>query len=336
MSVVPSARIDAVIVNWNGRSYLPRCIAALRAQTVPVRIVVVDNASTEGSVDWLRAEAPDVHLVALPENVGYAAGANAGLRAGDGEFAIILNADVALAPDHVEVLAARMDVDAEVGVAQGKLYRAEKDDFVAGRLTAGGPLDSAGHRVKATGFVVDRGQGEADGPEYGEEREVFSACGAALFLRRAMLRELSGEGEFFDEAFFAYKEDIDLCWRARLLGWKVLYVPAAVAFHVRGWAGTRLPDRDRVPVDARRHSWKNHYLLLVKNETAGDLLRTLPAILGWEVLRLGYATLKDRALFGAYADLARLLPRALRQRREVMRRRKGAGARIARWVRDRG
>jgi GT2 family glycosyltransferase len=333
-AAVAPPRVDAVIVNWNGRDFLPRCIAALRMQTVATRIIVVDNASTDGSVAWLRAEAPDVDLVALDENTGYAAGANAGLRAGRAKFAIILNADVALARDHLEILTQRLEADLDVGVAQGKLYRAEKDDFVAGRLTAGGPLDSAGHSVRATGFVVDRGQGDADGPEYDVEREVFSACGAALFLRRKALEDLAEEGEFFDEAFFAYKEDIDLCWRARLLGWKVLYVPAAVAFHVRGWAGTRLPDRDRVPVAARRHSWKNHYLLLIKNETPRDLLRTLPAVVGWEILRLGYATLKDRALFGAYADLLRLLPRALRQRRDVMRRRKGEGARIARWLRE--
>jgi GT2 family glycosyltransferase len=328
--------VTAIIVNWNGRDFLPRCIAALRAQTIATRIVVVDNASTDGSVDWLRAEAPDVHLVALAENTGYAAGANAGLRADRAELAIILNADVALAPDHLEILASRMDADPSVGIAQGKLYRAEKDDFLAGTLAPGGPLDSAGHSVRATGFVVDRGQGDADGPPYDDEREVFSACGAALFLRRAALDDVAVDGEFFDEAFFAYKEDIDLCWRARLLGWKVLYVPSAIGFHVRGWAGTRLPDRDRVPVAARRHSWKNHYLLLIKNETPRNLLRTLPAILGWEVLRLGYATLKDRALFGAYADLLRLLPRALRQRRNVMRRRKGDGARIACWLRDEG
>ena len=329
-------RVDAIIVNWNGRDFLPRCIAALRAQTVPTRIVVVDNASTDGSVDWVRAEAPDAHLVALAENTGYAAGANAGIRAGDAEFCIILNADVALAPDHLQVLLSRMDADETVGVAQGKLYRADKFDFVSGNLTPGGPIDSAGHSVRATGFVVDRGQGDADGPEYGGEREVFSACGAALFLRRKALEDVAEEGEFFDEAFFAYKEDIDLCWRARLLGWKVLYVPAAVAFHVRGWAGTRLPDRDRVPVAARRHSWKNHYLLLIKNETPRDLLRTLPAVLGWEILRLGYATLKDRALFGAYAELFRLLPRALRHRRDVMNRRRGDGARISRWLKDAG
>jgi GT2 family glycosyltransferase len=326
--------VTAVVVNWNGRDYLPRCIQALRASTIPVRIVVVDNASSDGSAGWLRAEEPDVELVALDENTGYAAGANAGLRVSDSEFAIVLNPDVALAPDHLETLAARMEADPEIGVAQGKLYRAEKDDFVAGRLAPGGPIDSAGHAVRATGFVVDRGQGEPDGPAFDVEREVFSACGAALFLRRRMLRELSGEGEWFDEAFFAYKEDIDLCWRARLLGWKVLYVPSAIAYHVRGWAGSRLPDRDRVPVAARRHSWKNHYLLLLKNETPRDLLRTLPAVAGWEVLRLGYAALKDRALFAAYGDLLRLLPRALRQRRDVMRRRRGRGAALARWLRE--
>jgi GT2 family glycosyltransferase len=310
------SRVDAIIVNWNGRSYLDTCIAAVRASTVRVSIVVVDNASTDGSVEHVAQWHPDVRVLALAENVGYAAGANAGLHATAAEYACILNSDVHVAPDHFERLTARLDEDRTIGAAQGKLYQVTPDAFLGQDFPRGGRLDSAGHLIRRTRMVVDRGQGEPDGPEYDIEASVFSACGAALFLRRSMLEELAPDGEYFDAAFFAYKEDIDLCWRARLLGWDIRYVPDAVAHHARGWPGGGLPDRSRVPLAARRHSWKNHYLLMLKNDRAGDMVRSLPWIIGWEIARQGYALLRDPALYTSYRELLPLLAAALRSRRE--------------------
>jgi GT2 family glycosyltransferase len=310
-------RVDAIIVNWNGRRYLPHCVASLQRDDACGRIIVVDNASTDGSVAWLRQHYPDITVVETGANIGYAAGANAGLRAGDAEYAIVLNPDVALADDHLSLLVARLDEDRTIGVAQGKLYRVHPDDFVVGRFDSGGELDSAGHLIKRTRMVVDRGQGEADGPQYSVEASVFSACGAAMFLRRTLLEEVAVDGEYFDESFFAYKEDIDLCWRARLLGWDVRYVPVATAHHARGWPGTRLPDRHSVGVGTRRHSWKNHYLMLLKNDRFTDFVRALPHVLAWELGRQGYALLRDRALYASYRDLLRLLPDTLRRRRAL-------------------
>ncbi len=325
--------VAAVVVNWNGARYLPGCLAALARSTAPVRPIVVDNASTDGSVEYLRERHPDVKLLALPENRGYAGGANAGLHAGTGEYAIILNPDVALAPDHLAILEARLDADLRIGAAQGKLYQATADDFLAGRFHPGGRLDSAGHEIRGTRMVYDRGQGEPDAPEYSREESVFSACGAALFLRRAMLEDLAPNGEYFDESFFAYKEDIDLCWSARLLGWDIRYVPDAVAWHVRGWAGGKPPPPHTLPLEARLHSFKNHYLLLLKNDDPGNVLRSLPSVAGWEILRQGHALLRDRALYRSYRELLRLLPDVLRRRRELMRRRRASAAEMRRWFR---
>lgn len=323
---------DAVIVNWNGRAYLPSCLAALRRSTVPLRLIVVDNASEDGSARYLREEHPDVLLVASAENLGYAGGANAGLAAGDAEFAIVMNPDVALAPDHVEVLRDRFLADASLGAAQGKLYQVSPAGFAEGRWEPGGILDSAGHAISRTRMVVDRGQGEPDDPRFSVEEPVFSACGAALFLRRAMLDDVAPGGEYFDPDFFAYKEDIDLCWRARLLGWEIRYVPSAIGYHVRTWGGKR-PPSDTLSVFARRHSWKNHYLLLVKNESLRSLAASLPAVVGWEILRQGHALLRDRSVYRSYRDLLDGLPRALRRRQEVMRRRRKAPHEVARWTR---
>ena len=321
----------AVLVNWNGRRYLPRCLAALAAQTTPVHVLVVDNASADGSVEYLRSAHPQVELLALDENRGYAGGANAGISAARGEFVMVMNPDVILAPDHLATLAARLADDLSIGAAQGKLLQIHPDDYLAGRTAAATHLDSAGHAARRSRMVVDIGQGAPPRAEHDVERSVFSACGAALFLRRAMLGDLAPDGEFFDESFFAYKEDIDLCWRARLLGWDVRYVPAALGWHVRGWAGSRPPSPASLPLPARRHSWKNHYLLMLKNDRALDLLRALPFVLGWEVLRQGHALLRDRGVYGAYRDLWRALPGALRRRRDLMARRRVRPAEIRRW-----
>lgn len=329
----PATVVDAVVVNWNGAAYLPGCIEALGRSTVPVRVIVVDNASTDGSVELLRERYPDVEVIVPGENTGYAGGANLGLVAGTSPYAIVLNPDVALEPDHLRILVARMETDPTVGAAQGKLYQVSGEDFVHGRFRPGGTLDSAGHAISRTRMVVDRGQGEPDAPRYSREESVFSACGAALFLRRAMLDDLAPNGEYFDPDFFAYKEDIDLCWRARLLGWDVRYVPLAIGYHVRTWAGARPPPASALSPFARRHSWKNHYLLLVKNESTRSLLTSLPAVVGWEILRQGHALLRDRSLYRSYADLLRGLPAALRRRRDIMARRRAAPHEVARWTR---
>ncbi|HEX7052147.1 MAG TPA: glycosyltransferase [Longimicrobiales bacterium] len=328
---VRRARIDAIIVNWNGRRYLPACIRSLRESTVPVRIIVVDNASTDGSAAYVRTEVAEAELVALDANIGYAAGANAGLARGDAPYAIVLNPDVVLAPDHLARLRDRLDADPRIGAAQGKLYRVNPDAFEAGAPRPGGELDSAGHVIRRSRMVVDRGQGRPDGPAFDREVSVFSACGAALFLRRAMLEDLAPDGRYFDDAFFAYKEDIDLCWRARLLGWDVRYVPGAIGYHIRGWAGTGAPPKDRIPLSVRRHSWKNHYLLMLKNDHPLDVLRGLPAILGWEVVRHGYALLRDPRILLGHVDLARALPAALRERRALLRRRRASRVEMRRW-----
>jgi len=141
---------------------------------------------------------------------------------------------------------------------------------------------------------------------------VFGASGAAMLLRCATLPELALAGELFDEDFFLYHEDTDLCWRAGRLGFRVWYEPTAGAVHTRGWQRER---RFEVPVAVRRHSFKNHYLQLVKNETLLGFLGHLPVLLAWEVLRLGFVLLRDPALLSAYADAWRALPGARRKRK---------------------
>ncbi|HUG39947.1 MAG TPA: glycosyltransferase [Longimicrobiales bacterium] len=331
VSVPPDSPVDVVIVNWNGGRYLPRALEAVRRSAVPARVIVVDNASTDDSVAIARAFPGEIDVVVLRENAGYAGGANVGVARGDAPFVLVMNPDVLLEPGYLAVLRDRLVAAPGVGAAQGKLYQVSPEAFAGGAPPERRLLDSAGHAILRSRAVRDRGQGEPDGPAYDQEGSVFSATGAALFLRRSMVESLDPEGRPFDESFFAYKEDIDLCWRARLRGWDIRYVPAAVAHHVRA-----LPAGDRsawraLPTAARRHSWKNHYLMLLKNDRIRDLLPALPGVLAWEVARLGYALARDPAVIPAYVDFWRQAPRALRERRRTLGAARAAGIDLRSW-----
>jgi GT2 family glycosyltransferase len=321
--------VTAIIVNWNGRRFLQRCIDALSRSTIDVRIIVVDNASSDHSADYVRNTFPDVELIEAGHNCGYAAGANMGLRQTGTRYALVMNPDVLIEANHLEILRDRLDASPQVGAAQGKLFNVSEAEFLAGTPSRA-VLDSAGHVIRRSRMVVDRGQGEADGPEYSEEVSVFSACGAALFLRCAMLRDVAPDSNVFNEAFFAYKEDIDLGWRARLCGWDVLYVPTAVAHHVRA-VPLSSSAWQSMSLNARRHSWKNHYLLMIRNDRVGDLIRSFPFIAAWEAARIGHALLRDPRVLGAYVDLARVIRTALRARRDIQRRRRVSASHMRRW-----
>ena len=304
-------RFSVGIIHYRAYGDLERALSAIKVQQVrPDAVFVVDADADPLLLERVRAAHPEVHFEAVP-NRGYGAGANRILRWVDkeqpeSEFVLLLNPDVELDPGFSERLLRSMADDPQVAIGSGKLLR-----------PGGKHLDSAGIGIRANRRMRDRGSEQLDRGQFDRREYVFGATGAAMMLRRAALPELAIEGELFDEDFFLYQEDTDLSWRANLLGWKVLYEPAARALHARGW---RKGGRSKIPVAIRRHSFKNHYLQIVKNEPAIGLVLRSPAILGWEVLRLGFVLLFDRAVLPAYLDAWRGLGRALHKRRILQRR----------------
>ena len=304
------------IVSHAAYGDLPRCIASLSGQSRPPReILVVDTGVEPAQLVALERDHPDVRFE-LRTNRGWGAGVNRILalveaRHPDAEFALLLNPDVELDADFAEVLLRAMAECPTAALASGKLLR-------PGRAV----LDSAGIRLPRHRRPRDRGSEEPDLGRYERRERVFGVSGAALLVRRSALGDLSLGGELVDEDFFAYQDDTDLCWRAHLLGWDVLYEPAARAVHGRRWRRDR---RSQIEVSVRRHSFKNHYLQIIKNEQASDLVRNLPWLLAWEVLRLGFALVADRAVLPAYRDALREAPAAWAKRREIQRRRAARG-----------
>jgi GT2 family glycosyltransferase len=301
--------VSVAVVNWNGAHDLPACLTSVLGQTVPVDVAVYDNASTDGSADLVARRFPGVRLVRLRENLGYAGAANRAIEGSTAEFILLLNPDVSLAPMFVERLLTAARADPRIGSLTGKLLMAPAEEPPR--------IDSTGHVLFRTRWAVNRGQGEPDRGQHDTPGDVFGVPGAAALYRRAMLEDVRVGREYLAESFFVYLEDVDLDWRARLRGWRAWYVPAAAGFHRRGHRGRASMKDPRI----LRHGLKNHCLLLVRNDTVGDLLRDLPGVILTELARAAaYGRARPSAWLG-YWDALRLLPRSLRERRVIQGRR---------------
>lgn len=315
--MMTTADVSVIIVNRNGGRYLPECLAALDAQELPPgEVLIIDNASTDDSLDVIAAfraqratpphAAPKLRVLQNTDNIGFGCANNQGIRATSGDHVLLLNADVVLAPHFLSHLVAVMRRHAAAGLAVGKLLN------YADRRR----IDSAGLVIRKNRRAYDRGQGDIDTGQYDDEREVFGASGAACLCRRAMLEDIRYADEYFDALFFAYKGDVDLSWRARLCGWTCRYTPDAVGWHHRTWGVGKRRD---IPRRVRRHSLKNRYLMLLKNECPQTLLPGLFHILGFELLSLLFILFREPYLFAAFYDVARLLPATLKKRRHIQR-----------------
>jgi len=219
--------ITVIIVNWNGLEYLQHCLSALLAQAgVAFDTLVVDNGSTDGSIEWLQSNYPMVQLIRNPENRGFAEANNQGIRATQGEYVVLLNNDAQPSPGWLASLVAVANADARVGMVASQIRLAH----------APGRLDSTGIEVDVLGIAWNRHWGALVAAEPSDPVEVFGPSAAAALYRREMLEEIG----LFDERYFAYYEDVELAWRARRAGWRCLYVPAARVLHIHSATGSRI------------------------------------------------------------------------------------------------
>jgi GT2 family glycosyltransferase len=306
---LPSAAAPALVLavpTYNGRHLLERLLPSVAAQRYrDFRTVVVDDASSDGTVAWLHAEWPQVEVVALERNLGVTAAFNACLRAaGDAGLVALFNNDMELDPDCLGELVRAMDEHPEAGSATAKLLDYNRRDL----------LDGAGDAFRWSATAFRRGHGQRDDGRYGEPEAVFGACGGAAVYRRAALDDVG----WFDESFFAFSEDVDWALRAQLAGWTCRYVPSAVAFHMgSATLGAGLTDFTAY------HLWRNAIWLIAKNYPAAALVRHAPQIAFGLALNFAAACRghKLRVWLRAMSDALRGVPAAVRRRRSVTRRR---------------
>jgi len=303
--------VSIIVVSYNDAADLPVSLASALAQRgVAAETLLVDNASTDASRE-AAASFGGVRVLALPENVGFAAAMNAGIDASSGRYVLALNPDCRLEPDFCAVLAERLDRGdaSDVGSASGRVVRAEGPD-----LSPSAILDTTGIYFTAAGRHFDRGSGEPGDGRYLHEDEIVGPSGAAGFYRRRALESARISTGYFDSDFFLYREDADLAWRLRRLGWRSLFVPAARASHRR----RNLPERRRsMTALANMHSVKNRFLLRINNQSAGEALRTLVPTAARDAVVLGACLTVERSSLPAFSWLWRNRKRLLEKRREI-------------------
>ncbi len=308
---------SVVVPNWNGLNVLDTCLGSLRKQSFAgFQTVLVDNGSTDGSAGYVARNFPEVRVVSLGENRGFSAAVNAGIKASDTELVVLLNNDTEQHPRWLEALVRAAGAHPEAGFFASKLV-----DFRDRSV-----LDGAGDALRLSGLPYRLGHGEKDRGQYDRPGYVFGACAAAALYRREMLEEVG----LFDEDFFAYCEDGDLSFRAQLAGYRCLYVPEAVVYHI----GSASTGGKRSPT-ATRLGTRNGLGLLVKNLPAPLLPRFLPFLVPGQLSRLVTAAASGvwRDHLRGVGEAARLLPLTLRKRREVQKRRRVSDEYVLRLLR---
>ena len=269
--------------------------------TAEVLIIVVDNGSTDGSSDFLRANYPKVHIVQHDKNYGFAGGVNGGIREAMRlrfDYVALFNNDAVAEPTWLDELWKCIEAHPEVGIATGKLIASDRKH-----------LDSTGEGYSIWGLAFPRGRGEAVSDVYDHDLEIFGASGGASIYRVKMFEQIG----IFDEDFFLYYEDLDVSFRAQLAGWKVRYVPTAIAYHDIGHTSAR------VKGTTTYHALKNLPLVVWKNVPWRYLLSVLPRFTLAYGLFLASAIGRGQG-WPALKGVVRsgwLLPRKLLERRKI-------------------
>jgi GT2 family glycosyltransferase len=222
------SKVSVVILNWNGRKHLEQFLPSVLSTDYPnYEVVVADNGSTDDSIDFLIAKYPSVRIIRLEKNYGYAKGYNMALKQIESDYYAILNSDVEVKPDWLNPMAKLLDSDHKIAACQPKILSYKNPTFFEYAGGAGGWLDRYGYPF-AKGRIFD--VTEEDDGQYDDSSPIFWASGAALFIRAPVYHEMSG----FDEYFFAHQEEIDLCWRIQLGGYKIYSCPTSVIYHLGG------------------------------------------------------------------------------------------------------
>lgn len=301
MSGRPAVLIS--IVSFNSERDLERCLLSALRQTVPARVKVHDNDSHDRS-PAIAAES-GVTIFSADRNVGFCAAHNRNLRGEEFDFALLLNPDCVLSPDFVERALQAFRATERVGMVGGKL---RKLDELGRELRREGHavIDSTGIFFTPTQRHFDRGSGQLDVGQFERRELVFGITGAALLASRAMLQDVSRNGEYLDESFFAYREDADLAWRAQLRGWKAVYEPSALGWHRRS---VHSKGRAGVAATINYHSVKNRFLMRSKNLDWRVRRRCFPWMWVRDCGIFLYILIRERRSLGALGEAFRLRSR---------------------------
>ncbi len=319
------ASVCVSIVAFNSAGYIARCLQAVLAQRgVKLDVVVIDNASTDGTWKILESFGSRISKFRIETNIGFAAGQNKAISLSKAPWILALNPDVLLEPDFVARLVEAGSSSPRIGAVCGKLLAIGRNfEPLPERL-----FDSTGIVLTPALRHLDRGWHEPDRGQYDQREYVFGATGAAALYRRAMIEDVSGSDGFFDPDFFCYREDADVAWRAQLLGWRCLYVPEAEAHHVRRVT----PEvRKHLPAAINMHSVKNRFLMRIKNMTPDLYRRFWLSITARDLVVVGCCLLREHRSLPAFVEIAKHWKSVWAKRQSIMRKRRVTDDYMAQW-----
>ncbi len=319
-------KVSIIIVTYNSQKFIARCLDHIQKQRYKFyEVIVVDNASHDRTTQILKK-----YLWVKPiynlQNLGFSKANNQGIQQSSGDFIFLLNPDVFLSPSTLSTLLHCIQSDPSLGFVSPKLLKPSRQKI----------LDSTGIQATPERRFFDRGRGEIDHNQYDRVTDIFAGCGAALLLRKKALDDITLDKEYLDDHFFAYFEDVDLCWRMRLRGWQGGYCPNATAYHQRGHDLSR-PDhfslfsflrrrfqerkKDSVYRLIRRLSLRNSVWLLIKNDSLSELLRQLfPFLFHW-CRKFAYILIVEPFVLREVPALIHGIPSMLKKRHIIQQRR---------------
>jgi GT2 family glycosyltransferase len=331
------------LVTWNGQDFVAACLDSALSQTYQnYEILIVDNGSIDGTPEFIKKKYPQLRLIENDKNLGFAAGHNLAIKNSDGEFILCLNQDVILDKNFLQKAVEQFKKDGRIGAIQAKLLRLKKENT---GFVKTGIIDTTGLLMLKNRRIVNRTQGLKDTGQFSQIEEVFGADGAAPLFRRVALAETklpnsknSKADDFFDEDFFSYKEDVDLAWRLRLYGWKIIYLPDAIAWHARGSGDSAafgpfdiIRERRKINDFSKSLSFANQRLMQLKNEQWLLLLRDSFWFVPKEVAAWIYVLIFEKYNFQALKNLLQQLPAACQKRKIIKKRTKVGAKTMAQW-----
>lgn len=267
-------KVFIVIPSWNAADLLPACLESLEKQTQKAQIVVVDNGSIDGSAELIARDFPKVHLIKLAKNTGFTGGVNTGISYAlehGAEAIALFNNDAVAKPDWLQKLVERLSSSSNIGIVTSKMLRMDKKH-----------LDDTGDFYTTRGIAFPRGRNRLDTGQYDQAESVFAASGGASLYRADLLQQIG----LFDEDYFAYFEDVDISFRARLAGWDIWYEPAAVMYHHVNATSNKLGGF------LRFHNIKNFIYTYNKN-MPGWLFWKYKPLFFYQLLRMGAGAVRD-------------------------------------------
>jgi len=331
--------VSVNILSYNGEKLIEPCLKSVFTQSYPdIEVLVIDNASKDKSIEVAENFAHEnmkfpIRIIGNKNNAGFAVGHNQGIRDSRGDYVFCLNQDVVLDKDYIKSAIELMEKDDKIGAVQGRLYKINDINKPNKEI-----IDTTGLLMFKNRRIVNRSQGEKENGQYQKAEEVFGADGAAPIYRRTALESAKIKNEYFDENFFCYKEDIDLSWRMRILGWKIFYEPKAIGYHLRGAGESAvtkpkeiIEQRKKISSFAKFHSFKNQRLMQIKNELPSLFFPDIFSILIKETGAWLYVLIFETYTIKAIKELFKNIPQAMQKRKIIMAKKNVSNKEMSKW-----